>query len=171
MDLWIANLADGSTHEEKWLDGYFSPWNRLMQYCKKQNTYVTGLRLVMGEETMGCPDDAEGYWQAHGMPSVQGIEQDEELHKQRGIGWVVEDQVYILWAARDPATHQTAWWRDKRSSAGQGQIIWAHKVLVDPETLIRSKADVRGMKSFTKKIVSNAGGVKELYVPSHGHDH
>lgn len=124
MDAWICNLSDGSTHSEVWIPEELSPWNRLMNYCKRNKCYVTNLRLTMGKRTVSCPSNAVGYWQAHGMPTVQGIENDEELHKWRGIGWVENDEVNIIWGARDPQTHDVVFWHDKRSAKGQGQIIW-----------------------------------------------
>jgi len=173
MDLWIAHLADGSTKEEEWLPGHISPWQRLMEYCKKQNTYVRGLRLAMGNDSVNCPNNAEGYWQAHGMPTVQGVECDEELHKWRGIGYVVGDTVNILWAARDPHTHHVVTWRDSRPAANQMQIIWAPKKLVIPlEDLMeipRATSEVRGIREFSDKIVDSVGGLKEVYVPEHHH--
>lgn len=130
MDAWIANLSDGSTHQEEWLPGYISPWQRLMQYCKEHRCYVTNLRLTMGKETKACPSNAIGYWQAHGMPGTQGLECDEDLHKHRGIGFVYVEpdgtkKVRIIWGARDPQTHHQVWWGEERSADNQGQIIWA----------------------------------------------
>jgi hypothetical protein len=125
MDSWVANLADGSTKVEEWIAGELSPWQRLMRYCEKNNTYVTALRLTIGTETKACPSNAAGYWQAHGMPAVQGVECDEELHKWRGIGWVEDESVRIIWGARDPVTKAVAWWGDGRPAKNQGQIVWA----------------------------------------------
>jgi hypothetical protein len=174
MDFWIASLADGSTKEEEWLPGYDSPWQRLMHYCKKQNTYLTGLRLVMGDDVKMCPPNAIGYWQTHALPTVQGIPLDEELHKWRGIGFVMGDDVCIIWAARDPATHQTAWWRDARPAKKQAQIIWSPKTVepgLEERLLEKSTASVRNVKNYTRKIVEEAGGVKELYIPGGNHHH
>lgn len=129
MDAWIANLSDGSTKAEEWLPGYLSPWQRLMEYCKDNNCYITNLRLTIGQETMGCPLNAEGYWQAHGMPSTQGTECDEELHKWRGIGWVEQEKVIVIWGARDPQTKRVIFWNDIRDAKTQGQIIWSKSKL------------------------------------------
>jgi hypothetical protein len=175
IDFWIANLANGATIQEEWLPGYLSPWQRLMDYCDKQNTYLIGLRLVMGDETQSLPPNARGYWQAHGMPSVQGVICDEELHKWRGIGFVdpLEDQIHILWAARDPHTHKTVWWIDQRESGNQRQVIWSgtqtanHLIL---ETDLAGAASVRKVKKFTNKMVDASGGLKEVIVPEH-HEH
>lgn len=174
MDSWVANLADGSTRVEEWLPGHISPWQRLMEYCKKNRTYVTNLRLTIGKETKSCPSNAKGYWQAHGMPAVQGIECDEELHKWRGIGWVEGDMVRIIWGARDPRTKKVAWWMDARPAKNQGQIIWALPSLSPPplEDIMekpRSQSSVRGVKRFTDAIVEDAGGIREVYVPGHVH--
>lgn len=175
MDIWIANLADGSTHEEHWVAGEVSPWQRLITYCKKQNTFVRGLRLHMGEQVMQCPDNAIGYWQAHGIPSVQGVKCDEELHTWKGIGWVNEENdVCIIWGARDPKTHQNVWWRDARSAENQMQVIWSPKTTVIPLADLmevpRAGSPVKNIKKFTDRIVEDAGGLKEIYVPS-AHNH
>ncbi len=174
-DLWIANLADGSTVEEKWLEGYLSPWQRLMEYCKKQNTFIRSLRLSMGEQTQQCPDNAMGYWQAHGRPTVQGLYSDEELHTWRGIGWVVDDTVNIIWGARDPKTHHNVWWRDSRPANNQAQVIWSPKItvvpLADQMEVVRGTANVKGIKKFTDRIVEDAGGIKEVMVLGHDHHH
>ncbi len=124
-DSWVANISDGSCHVEQWLPGHLSPWQRLMDYCKINNAYITALRLTIGTETQAVPSNAIGYWQAHGMPSVQGLECDEELHKWRGIGWVEQDIVQIIWGARDPRTHDVVWWPEQRKANNQAQIVWA----------------------------------------------
>lgn len=156
-DFWIATLADGSTHEERWLAGYISPWQRLMEYCKKQVTYITALRLVMGGYTKSCPPNAIGYWQAHAMPSAQAVICDEELHKWRGIGWVEQDKVKIIWGARDPVTHIEIFWGDERQAEHQQQIIWSPKLTVtkleDIMEVPRSTVDVRGVKEYTDRII------------------
>lgn len=134
------------------MSGELSPWQRLMEYCKKHNTYVTALRLTMGTQTQACPSNAVGYWQAHGMPTVQGVECDEELHKWRGIGWVENNTVQIIWGARDPQTKQIAWWRDSRPAKNQAQIVWAKPSLQwDGEN---GNAEVRNLKNFQDKIVA-----------------
>lgn len=172
MDFWIANLADGSTKEEQWLEGLLSPWQRLMIYCKEQNTYLTGLRLVMGDQIQACPDNAIGYWQAHGIPTVQGIDCDEELHTWKGIGWVVDGIVTVIWAARDPKNHNTVWWKDARAAENQAQVIWAPKApfiipMEDRMEVVRGTAKVKNIKKFSDRIVEDAGGLKEVYVPGH----
>lgn len=162
MDSWIANLADGSTHVEEWLPGYLSPWQRLMDYCKKNNTYVTNLRLTIGSRTVSCKPNAVGYWQAHGMPSVQGMECDEELHKWRGIGYVEDGNIIITWGARDPHTHNVVFWQDARPAKNQAQVIWSRPVLTisDSDGPQRGDAKVRGLRAFQDKIVEEAGGLK-----------
>lgn len=153
MDSWVVNLSDGSTHTERWIEGEFSPWQRLMNYCKKNGCYVTNLRLTMGTRTVSCPSNAAGYWQAHGMPAVQGVECDEELHKWRGIGWVEDDQVNIIWGARDPQTHDVVFWRDARSAKNQGQIVWAKPSLVLPTTDEKGKLSPKNLKEYSNKII------------------
>jgi hypothetical protein len=96
MDAWIVNLANGATKVEEWVPGQLSPWQRLMEYCKTEHTYITNLRLTIGDRTVACKSNAAGYWQAHGMPSVQGMECDEDLHKWRGIGYVEDGTVFII---------------------------------------------------------------------------
>ena len=107
------------------------------------------------------------------MPTVQGIQCDEELHKWRGIGSVSDGVVNIIWAARDPATHLAGWWRDTRSAETQAQIIWSPKKLIIPLDAImeipRGTADVRGIKAFSDKHVEDAAGLKEVHVPEHQH--
>lgn len=172
MDAWIANLSDGSTKVEEWLTGYLSPWQRLIDYCKKNGCYVTNLRLTIGSRTLSCKPNAVGYWQAHGMPAVQGIECDEELHRWRGIGHVENGMVHIIWGARDPQTHQIAVWQDARPAKNQAQIIWAKPSLSLPKPELevdRGDASVRGLKTYQEKIVADAGGLKEVYVPEHHH--
>jgi hypothetical protein len=161
MDGWVANLSDGSTHVEQWVPGYLSPWQRLIEYCKKNHCYVTNLRLTVGKKTFACPSNAKGYWQAHAMPSVQSVECDEELHKWRGIGWVEGDTVQIVWAARDPITHQVVAWRDTRPAKNQGQIIWAipeGKYLVaktlGEQEVPHSDAKVRKLNKYVDRIIA-----------------
>jgi hypothetical protein len=139
-----------------------------MNYCKTNHAYVTNLRLTVGTETVACPSNAKGYWQAHGMPSVQGLECDEELHKWRGIGWVEGDDVHIIWSARDPQTHQVVFWRDIRSAKNQAQIIWAQPNLhhIVDEAKGRGDAEVRNLKKFQDKIVGE-GGLPEAAIHSH----
>jgi hypothetical protein len=171
MDAWIANLSDGSTKVEEWVAGYISPWQRLMEYCKNNGAYITNLRLTIGNKTESCPPNAAGYWQAHGMPAVQGVECDEDLHKWRGIGWIEGDLVQIIWGARDPQTHNVVFWRDSRPAKNQAQIVWARPQLTIPfETEIsRSEEDVKNLKEFQDKMVADAGGLKEVHVPEHNH--
>lgn len=135
MDAWIANLSDGSTKQENWVNNDISPWQKLMEYCKVNHCYITNLRLTIGKETQACPASALGYWQAHGMPTRQGFECDEELHKLRGIGWVAIAEngqriVRIIWGGRDPQTHDVHWWMESRLADTQGQIIWSAPELV-----------------------------------------
>lgn len=171
MDSWVVNLSNGGTKVEEWLPGHLSPWQRLMEYCKKENTYVTNLRLTIGGRTVSCKTNADGYWQSHGMPAVQGVECDEELHKWRGIGWVEGEDVVIIWGARDPVTHNVVFWNETRSAGNQAQVIWSRPAVV-PELTdepIRGTAKVRNLKPYQDRIVEEAGGIKELYVPGHTH--
>lgn len=151
MDAWIVNLSDGSTHNEHWVAGEISPWQRLIQYCKDHNCYVTNLRLTMGKRTVACPSNAVGYWQAHGMPTVQGIENDEELHKWRGIGWVEDEIVQIIWGARDPQTHEVVFWRDTRSAKGQKQIVWSKPTFILPG--LDSNPRPKNLKEYSDRLV------------------
>lgn len=130
MDSWIANLSDGSTHVEEWIAGYLSPWQRLMEYCKKNGAYVTNLRMTIGKKTVSLTPNSPGYWHAQGMPATQGVECDEDLHVWKGIGCVDGDVVRIIWGARDPITHKVVFWHDTRPAKNQGQIIWARPSLV-----------------------------------------
>lgn len=132
------------------------------------HTYVTAIRLTIGTETQACPSNAVGYWQAHGMPSIQGLECDEELHKWRGIGWVEGDMVNIIWGARDPITRDVAWWQDSRPARNQAQIIWAKpslSLLTPDET--HGDAVVRNLDAYQDRIVEDAGGLKEPALHSH----
>lgn len=153
MDAWIANLSDGSTHNESWVAGEISPWQKLMAYCKKNDCYVTNLRLTMGTQTVACPTNAIGYWQAHGMPAVQGVECDEDLHKWKGIGWVDGTTVNIIWGARDPQTHQVVFWQDSRPSEGQGQIIWGVKPEGVDTGVMSPDAPVKNLREFSDRIL------------------
>lgn len=148
---WIANVSDGSTHTEKWIPGEISPWSRLMNYCRTRNEYVTNLRMTVGTQTVSCAQNAKGYWQANAMPSVQGIECDEDLHKWHGIGWVEDDIVNIIWGARDPSTHDVAFWQDTRSTEGQNQIIWSKKEWNLP-VMILGDQPIKNVKEYTEKI-------------------
>ena len=98
---------------------------------------------------------------------------DEELHKWRGIGWVQGDTVNIFWAARDPVTHHVATWRDSRPAFNQMQIIWSPKKIVvaleDLMEIPRATSEVRGIETYSDKIVDSVGGLKEVYVPEHHH--
>lgn len=148
---WIANVSDGSTHTEKWINGEISPWGRLMDYCKKNNVYVTNLRMTVGTDTVSCQQNAIGYWQSKAMPSVQGLISDEELHQWHGIGWVEGDTVHIIWGARDPQTHQVVFWNDARSPEGQNQIIWGKKEFaLEPVSV--TDTPVKNMKEYTAAI-------------------
>lgn len=127
MDGWVAGLSDGTTITEEWVGGALSPWQRLMIYCKNNKAYVTSLFLTVSKSTYGCPNNARGYWQAHGMLATQGLECDEDLHKWRGIGWVPNDIdiVMINGATYDPITHKAVWAQESRICKDQAQIIWA----------------------------------------------
>jgi hypothetical protein len=143
-----------------------------MEYCKAENTHVTNLRLTIGDRTVSCKSNAAGYWQAHGMPSVQGVECDEDLHKWRGIGYVENDTIIITWGARDPQTHNVVFWQDARPAKNQAQVIWARPAMLVPnldDIQLNGEAEVRNLKGFQDKIVEEAGGIKELYVPEHHH--
>ena len=153
-DFWIATLSDGRTVEENWVSGELSPWIRLMNDCKKNHVYVSNLRLSMAEETYTLPMNAEGYWQSHAMPSVQGIDCDEELHKWRGIGAVHQGIVHIIWAARDPQTHQLCAWEERRSAHDQNQIIWGHNAGIG--ALVVPDGIARPMEKFTDKVLGAA---------------
>lgn len=153
---WVANVSDGSTHEEVWIPGELSPWRRLIAYCEATRSYITALRMTVGNRTVACPSGAMAYWQANAMPSIQGIECDEELHKWHGIGWVdpLTLRVKIIWGAMDPKTHDVAFWNDERDAETQTQIIWAKPTLIlDPENPI-TKVDepVKGVKEYMREI-------------------
>jgi hypothetical protein len=125
-----------------------------MNYCQERNEYVTNLRLTVDKRTVACPSNAIGYWQANAMPSVQGVECDEELHKWHGIGYVDGDTVRVVWAARDPRTFNVVWWEDERPAEGQAQIIWTRTVIPvsDEPLLIVDSGRIKNMKSYTKAI-------------------
>jgi hypothetical protein len=147
---WIANVSDGSTHTEKWIAGELSPWRRLMSYCELNKCYITNLRMTVGKQTVGCAQNAIGYWQSNAMPAVQGVECDEDLHKWHGIGWVEGDTVNIIWGALDPLTHNGFFWTDSRPAEGQAQIIWGPQMVNEPVHVVA--APVKGVKEYAKKI-------------------
>ena len=152
---WIANVSDGSTHTEKWIAGELSPWRRLMLYCESNNVYVTNLRMTVGTQTVSCMQNAIAYWQSNAMPAVQGVECDEELHMWHGIGWVENDQVNVIWGARDPLTHDVIFWSDSRPAKGQEQIIWGPKQVVNPEDrVILVSNPVKKAKEYVKSLDS-----------------
>lgn len=148
---WVANVSDGSTHSERWIPGELSPWRRLMEYCEKNRVYITNLRMTVDKQTVACPQNAIGYWQSNAMPSVQGVECDEELHKWHGIGWVEGDTVNIIWGAMDPNGHAAFFWSDVRPAEDQAQIIWGPRFTGG---LIVPKVDVpvAGALDYVKKI-------------------
>jgi hypothetical protein len=140
MDAWIVNLANGATKVEEWVPGQLSPWQRV--------------RRTIGDRTVACKSNAAGYWQAHGMPSVQGMECDEDLHKWRGIGYVEDGTVFIIWGARDPISHNVVFWQDARSASNQAQIIWSSpSLLVGSQEIMTGDAEVRNLKEFQDKMV------------------
>lgn len=151
---WVANVSDGSTHIEKWIPGELSPWRRLIAYCEANRVYITALRMTVGKQTVACVTGAIGYWQANAMPSVQGIECDEELHKWHGIGWVDTQSlmVKIIWGAMDPRTHEVVFWNDERKAEDQGQIIWAQPTFTLAEDSVKSDEAVKGFKEYARRI-------------------
>lgn len=150
---WVANVSDGSCHVEKWIAGELSPWRRLIAYCEANRVYITALRMTVGKKTVAAPTGAMGYWQSNAMPSVQGIECDEELHKWHGIGWVdpATLMVKIIWGAMDPRTHEVIFWNDERPSETQGQVIWSTLGIVLP-SLNKVDEPVAGFKEYAQKI-------------------
>lgn len=125
---WIAMLSDGKEFREQWVTGDISPWQKLMVYCSKNNEYVVQLFIIDNDILIAStPKSAQGYWQAFGMPATQGMESDPEIHPWRGIGWIEDERVKIIWSARDYQTHQLGVWTDERATTNQNQIIWSHK--------------------------------------------
>jgi hypothetical protein len=69
--------------------------------------------------------------------------------------------------------HEVAWWRDSREAWNQGQVIWSPKKNVVPLDALmeipRATAEVRGIVEYSDKIVEDAGGLPDAYVPEHHH--
>jgi hypothetical protein len=121
QDAWIASLSSGDTVVEHWVPDDFSPWTRLMNYCKDHNIYLTNLRLTVCSKTIALKPNALGYWQAHQQSYLLGA---GDIPIVRGIGFVDGDIVKIVWGIRTP-TNQPYFWSEKRSIEGQGCIIWS----------------------------------------------
>ena len=121
QDAWVASLSDGTTVVEHCVADEFSPWIKLMDYCKNHNLYLTNLRLTICSKTVTLKPHAHGYWQIHQQSYLPGA---GDIPIARGIGFIEGKMVKIIWGVRTP-TDQPYFWSEERSIEGQGCIIWA----------------------------------------------
>ena len=124
QDAWLASLSSGETVVEHWVPDELSPWLRLMELCKKRNLYLTNLRLTICSKTIALKPHALGYWQMHQSTLLQGA---GDIPITRGVGFVEDDKVKIVWGVRTPVD-QPHFWSEERSPEGQGCIIWMPSV-------------------------------------------
>jgi len=120
-DSWVASLSSGDTVVEHWIPDELSPWIRLMNKCKDNNLYLTNLRLTVCSKTIALRPHAIGYWQIHQQSFLSGA---GDIPVVRGIGFIEDDKVKIIWGVRTPA-NQPYFWSDFRPIEGQNSIIWA----------------------------------------------
>jgi hypothetical protein len=124
QDAWIASLSDGTSVVEHWHTNDLSPWSRLIRQCKEDNLYLTNLRLTICSKTISLKPHAIGYWQVHQSTCIAGV---GEIPVVRGIGFVENNRVKIIWGTRTPGGHPY-FWPEERPVDGQNCIIWKHKV-------------------------------------------
>ena len=152
-DGWIANLSDGASVSEKWIEGTLSPWQRLKIHCEKQGLYITRLRLKINGEPFFCLKDAPGYFQAHQIPNTilgEGrFEIDEENPREiiRKVGFVARNSdvnypEYLIFIDCFFESHhwrETKPWKEYQNSPA---IIWVPgypDVLLNLEKQIESR--------------------------------
>lgn len=100
---WIATLDNGETVMEKPpVLGKPTAWRRLLMRCKQHGFRVNSFRLQLHNVTFMAmpPKMTDGYFQAFEVRkkfygSMGPNPEKEELF--RGIGSVVNDQVFITW--------------------------------------------------------------------------
>jgi hypothetical protein len=110
---WIASLSDGSTVFEDKQPGVKSAWRRLSDYVKFHKLQITNLRLeVYGRSVTLLPyKDAhdrpqlDGYWHSSKMGAFLGVDGTGQRN-WRGIGYVKNDTVTIIWVGDDGSISQ-----------------------------------------------------------------
>lgn len=122
QDAWVANLSDGASIVEHWIPNELSPWLRLMDLCKTNNLYLTNLRLTICSKTVSLRPRSVAYWQMHQCTLLSG---GDEIPVVRGIGFVEDNKVKIVWGTR--VAEQPHFWSEERPIDNQGCIIWAPK--------------------------------------------
>jgi hypothetical protein len=123
QDAWVASLSSGDTVVEHWTQDELSPWNKLMQYCKDKDLYLTNLRLTVCSKTISLKPHAIGYWQMHQCSFLQG---GGDIPISRGIGFVDGHKIKIVWGVRT-FINKPHFWSEERSIDGQSCIIWSPK--------------------------------------------
>lgn len=118
-DFWIASLSNGNTVIEYWIPNELSPWSKLMDQCKAYHVHLVNLRLTICSKTISLKPYAQGYWQIHQRTFLHI---DKPI--SRGIGFVDNNLVKIVWGVRAP-NNQSYFWSEERSIDGQGCIIWS----------------------------------------------
>lgn len=112
---WIASMSDGQTvFETERHPGELSPWQMLLERCRKQNIRITQLRLQRGGVTVVALPHADGYFQAYESRTSGRTLKTTTV---QGIGSIVGKQVYITWL-----NDQGHVWQDVRP-LGE---LWVH---------------------------------------------
>jgi hypothetical protein len=119
--MWVAKTSDLVVHES--LDW---TWGKLLDYCSKQNLKVTELLIEFSGTVVILPKNADGYWQAKSVFSVQG--NPDVLHE--GIGYVENNLLHITWLSF--YNHKVVVEYETRSPFAEKQVIWANKIVNQP---------------------------------------
>lgn len=104
---FVALLSTGEWVNEVLLTGALSPWQILMERCRRESIYLTDLRLMAGLWTVTTKADAPGYAQAVRIFKGQVVNHGtngDRVHDERafkGVGFVTEDRQFLKmhWAS------------------------------------------------------------------------
>lgn len=102
LGIFLAQLSTGDwLLETVDLVGMLSPWQILMERCKREKIYLTDLRLRAGQWLVETRPNAPGYFYA--VKLFRGLTQQGSTEEigYKGVGWVTEDRqgVEIMWAS------------------------------------------------------------------------
>jgi hypothetical protein len=91
---WIASLSNGETvHEWFTGSGQRSSWQHLIARCRKENLYVTQMRLQRGGVTITSVKNADGYFQAY----ADNVTMSGKKSQRQAIGFVAGNGVFVTW--------------------------------------------------------------------------
>ena len=102
LGVFLAKLSTGSwLCETVDLAGALSPWQILMERCRRTGEYVTDLRLRAGSLLLETQPHAPAYFSAIRLFKGLGADGREQELAYKGVGWVTADRqrIEIVWGS------------------------------------------------------------------------